>query len=556
MPLSHCRTFAHVSHLTGNIEAPFNSTRVAETRQKRGRNAAETRQSNHRPCLARLLYRWRASLACSIAAAPYGRLIVAAMAAALLRTRGAALLRLSRSTAPLRASTRAPLRASLASAAAGAPRPLPSSQGDPLGDRAFAWFRRYLAIRAAVYGVGGLAVLGGALYGWSVWSEAAVRRSMLRTFEDGGRPGWERGFDDSNADVARPELVAELAALLRPEVAREYVVVVGETGTGKSTAVRQAVRQLPWPKGVVYFDAPELLPKFGMRLAKTVGFSTETLDPWGAARRWLSGLSKTESDPKLKEEPLATWLVVQDALEEVAAQYLTKHGRPVTLVIDAADLIAKHDDKFFLRLQDFAKKCADNKSMTVAFVSSEGTVLPLLTESSAFSRAHAPFEVGDIPDADAVEYLTKRGVPRERAQVAVRTITGGRLWLLNYYVGAHLTKSDEAILREFQIDTRTIVNRQHLPTDHVLFRQLLDGPVHKDTAVTLVGKPVLDALVKANVLAVHPDRSHTFHSRHVVTFFTEEVAAADRRAEEVAAADRRAAEVAAAWWPPRWRLWS
>jgi hypothetical protein len=70
MPLSHCRTFTHVSHLTGNIEAPFNSTRVAETRQKRGRNAAETRQSNHRPCLARLLYRWRASLACFIAGAP------------------------------------------------------------------------------------------------------------------------------------------------------------------------------------------------------------------------------------------------------------------------------------------------------------------------------------------------------------------------------------------------------------------------------------------------------------------------------------------------------
>jgi len=283
-----------------------------------------------------------------------------------------------------------------------------------------------------------------------------------------------------------------------------------------------------------------------MRLAKAVGFSTETLDPWGAVRRWLSGLSKTESDPKLKEEPLATWLVVQDALEEVADAYKAKHGRPMTLVIDAADLVAKKGPDFFKDLQDFAKKCADNKSMTVVFVSSEGAVLPLLTGSSAFSRAHAPFEVGDIPDADAVDFLAKRGVPHERAQVAVRDITGGRLWLLNYYVGAHRTKSDDAILREFYNDTGKAVDLQHLPTDHLLFRQLLSGPVAERAASASVGNTALDALLKANILAVHPDRTHTFHSRHVVTFF----------AAEVAAADRRAAEMAAAWWPLRWRLWS
>ena len=494
-----------------------------------GRKAAEKRQSSRS----------------SIALLPNGRLIVAAMAATLLQRRGAALLRLGRSTTPLRASTRVPLRASLASGAAGAPRPLPSSHGDPLGDRAFTLFRRYLAIRAAVYGVGGAAVLGGVLYGWSVWSEAAVRRTMLRTFEAGGRPGWEADFDDSRAVIARPDIVAALATLLRPEFADDYVVVVGETGTGKSTAVRQAVRQLPWPKGVVYFDAPELLPKFGTHLAAAIGFNVHTVDPWGALRRWFSGVTKVESDPKLKEEPIATWTLVQGALFDVAKTYKAKHGRPMVLVVDAADLVAKKGPDFFKDLQDFAKKCADNKSMTVVFVSSESTVLPLLTESSAFSRAHAPFEVGDIPDADAVDFLAKRGVPRERAEVAVGAITGGRLWLLNYYVGAHRTKSDEAILREFQIDTKTMVNRQHLPTDHVLFRQLLYGPVHKDAAEALVGKPALDALVKTNVLAVHPNRSLTFHSRHVMTFF----------AVEVAAGDRQAVDKAAAWWPPRWRLW-
>jgi hypothetical protein len=119
--------------------------------------------------------------------------------------------------------------------------------------------------------------------------------------------------------------------------------------------VRQAACALPAPKGVVYFDAPELLPKFTTKLARAVGYTPHTVDPLGALRPWLSGLPTQEADPKLKEEPLATWIKVKNALEEAAKVYRAEHVRPTTLVIDTADMVTKRDAAFFGRLQGFAR---------------------------------------------------------------------------------------------------------------------------------------------------------------------------------------------------------
>ncbi len=60
--------------------------------------------------------------------------------------------------------------------------------------------------------------------------------------------------------------------LLRREVSDKYGVVMGEVGTGKSTAVRDAIMALEEPKGVVYFSCPTVLQDFGSKLAAAVGF--------------------------------------------------------------------------------------------------------------------------------------------------------------------------------------------------------------------------------------------------------------------------------------------
>ena len=59
--------------------------------------------------------------------------------------------------------------------------------------------------------------------------------------------------------VERPDVVQRIQAILQPnpeDKKYNYFVVVGETGTGKSSAIHEAVSGLPSPRGAVYFDAP------------------------------------------------------------------------------------------------------------------------------------------------------------------------------------------------------------------------------------------------------------------------------------------------------------
>ena len=144
--------------------------------------------------------------------------------------------------------------------------------------------------------------------------------------------------------------------------------------------MREAVRTLEYPRGAVYFSAPETPHKFSTGLARVVGYEAEVLDLVGALRRYFSQTTKEETTPRAKEEPLATWIPLSDALSDVASKYHAKHNRPMVLVIDAADYVAKEDPKFLQYLQNFAKSSADSNVLRVVFVTSEGTTLwPLIT---------------------------------------------------------------------------------------------------------------------------------------------------------------------------------
>jgi hypothetical protein len=177
-----------------------------------------------------------------------------------------------------------------------------------------------LALKWIMVGVGGVAVLIGGGEGARALVAAWEQRKVLRTFEDGERPtldAWESADDD--ADVARPALVATLTRVLRPaKTYGAFAVVVGEPGTGKLTAVRQAVRALPWPKGVVYVRAPSDVLQLGSVVGAAIGM--------GATPAEALTLS---------------WCDVRDVLEEVGLRYRLTHGQPVTLVLDGADGLAR-----------------------------------------------------------------------------------------------------------------------------------------------------------------------------------------------------------------------
>jgi hypothetical protein len=164
---------------------------------------------------------------------------------------------------------------------------------------------------------------------------------------------------------------------------------------------------------------------------RAVGFSPHIWDPFGAVRRFLSG----------SEESVASWEPLKEALEKVAFAFLQRHKRPLVLIIDAADLIAEDDPSFFRHLQGFAKAGAGKGTMRVVFVCSESAALSLLQSNSAW-RAK-PYEIGDVIDSLAIDYLVRRNVPADRATNAVATVTGGRYTLLTQYADAFTIKTVE-----------------------------------------------------------------------------------------------------------------
>ena len=102
-----------------------------------------------------------------------------------------------------------------------------------------------------------------------------------------------------------------------------------------------------------------------------------------------------------------------ETLESAAIKFVSvKDGTP-TLFIDGADLLAKHEEVLLQRLISHAKRLANASVLCIVFVSSEGSILPLVQEMSVASRCAKIFEVTDIDDKRATEYLLKQGIPKE-----------------------------------------------------------------------------------------------------------------------------------------------
>jgi KaiC/GvpD/RAD55 family RecA-like ATPase len=385
----------------------------------------------------------------------------------------------------------------------------------------FTLVKRSLAVKA------GLSLLGAGALGYTWWHNrpAVVAGNVLQTFESGGRPGWGEEFtDDAAADIKRLDVEAQLAELFFRPGRAGYVLIMGEHGTGKSTAVRRVVRNREGINGAVYVNVPDDLKKFGDAVSEAVGFTTETVDAEGGARRRINATTKEERTPKPSEEPMATWSAVSDSIKAAAIKFHDKHGRPAVLVIDSVELIAKEAPEFLTKLQNFAKQRTDSGTLRVVFISSDGSVLKQLKSQSAWSRAlKPPFEVGDIPDADAVEFLKGKGVAEEQAAEAVRVITGGRFALLTDYVAAYNAMGNKAAAAElFNAVEEQLSERVKLPRDHALFRALVEkGVVDAKAANALVSEDTRSALLAENILAAHYPRTkaYTFHSRYVETFF-------------------------------------
>ena len=378
-----------------------------------------------------------------------------------------------------------------------------------------------LRVRALLLGTGAVCTAGGTACFAYYYSEAGVSRHMCGVFEAGGAHGWDAiFFKDSLNHIPRAELHADLTKLLQPNEKAQYAVIVGAAGTGKSTAVRSAVRSLFERKGAVYFLPPTLLTSFSSELASVLGYYRPIR--WAdRVVRLVTGETKegvqTLGSP-LTAEPQATWSVLEPCLVKAAARYRAKHGKPAALVLDGMDLVSKKDPSFFLKMQDFAKKCADAGILSVVLVFSDGRALPLLQSSSAITRAGIIYEVGDVSDIDASVWLSKEyNVEAERAAKLVDSVAGGRFPLL--IMCGTSSKSVDAISRELDVKVREGLREVGVRPNAPLFRALLTmKAIAIDEAHELLPKAKVQELLNLNILSAHPDSTYTFHDRHVMRF--------------------------------------
>ena len=379
--------------------------------------------------------------------------------------------------------------------------------------------KRVLRVRALLLGTGAVCTAGGTACFAYYYSEAGVSRHICGVFEAGGAPGWDAiFFKDALKQIQRAELHNDLTQLLRPDKAAQYAVVVGAAGTGKSTAVRRAVRSLNEPKGAVYFLPPTLLASFSSELAGVLGYYRPIR--WAdRVVRLVTGETKEEAKaPPLAAEPQATWSALEPCLIKAAALYRAKHGVPAALVLDGMDLVAKKDPGFFLEVQDFAKKCADAGILSVVLVFSDGCALPLLESSSAISRADIVYEIGDVSDVDAVKWLTEAyNVDTSRATALVDSVAGGRFPLLR--MCGISTKSVDDLSNLLDRETKARLLRVGVIPTAPLFRALLSSrSVDKDVAHKLMPEYKVQELLRLNILSAHPDGTYAFHDRHVMRF--------------------------------------
>jgi hypothetical protein len=113
---------------------------------------------------------------------------------------------------------------------------------------------------------------------------------VLRAFEEG------RGLEAVYATVNRVALLDALLPILQPQDSACYVTIVGENGTGKTTAVKQALLARENPKGAVYFNCPASPAAFSTELASLIEYRPQ-LDLVGRTRRKAESITRKEKDP-------------------------------------------------------------------------------------------------------------------------------------------------------------------------------------------------------------------------------------------------------------------
>ncbi|KAF0424565.1 hypothetical protein F8M41_006508 [Gigaspora margarita] len=258
----------------------------------------------------------------------------------------------------------------------------------------------------------------------------------------------------SNKLVKRENLENSLKKILQLSLNR-YFLIVGEHGTGKTILVQNTILNLQVLKGVVHFECPSNAKEFANNLSKHLNCELYPFNLRDIIVQWTTNAIRREQDG---HSEYYSWNILSMQLLKAAKYYKEKYRRPMVLILDQVDRIAKKNYEFLEMLQDFAKNCADRGSLVIIFIASEG-----------LSRAVIAFEVGDISDEEAVKFLQNSGVDQKNAEVSLIEV----------------------------------------------------GRIDIEQAETIIPLNMIHKLVEVNIFKEHQDYTVSFHSRCVDTYFKE-----------------------------------
>lgn len=279
--------------------------------------------------------------------------------------------------------------------------------------------------RASVSSKLGVATLGSSLfvadavYAWYIESNRIPR--IVRAFEKGSKhltPLEKR----EHKYYPRPNIERELRSVISPPFFQSFNFITGEHGTGKTTAVRSVCQQIG--AGVVYTFLPPAATE--QDVVETIGEAVNyDFDPpggfWHRIRTRVFNYIPVRKEVGLKQ--------VLGDVAIAADRYQRKWNRPASLVIDNITDLVDNDSPTFEHLAKYAKYEGNQGRLAVTFVTSESdTPHPLATSSETF-RFGDVFEVPDLTDDEALEYL--KGISKKEIiyKEAVDFV-GGRMNLL------------------------------------------------------------------------------------------------------------------------------
>ncbi|CAG8628347.1 8774_t:CDS:2, partial [Gigaspora margarita] len=341
-------------------------------------------------------------------------------------------------------------------------------------------------------------------------SPKARDKKMMNVFKM-GKIYREVNLPVSEKLVKRENLENALKKILQLPL-NKYFLILDEHRTGKTTLVQNTILNLQEPKGVVYFECPSNVKEFAKNLSKHLDCELYPFKLRDVIVQWITNSTRKEQDDH-SEYP--NWNLLSMQLLNIAYYYMKEYKRPIVLILDQVDRIAKKDPEFLEILQDFAKDCADRGPLVIIFIATR----------SAWSRAAIPFEVGDISDEEAIKFLQNSGIDQKNAEVSVKYLAGGRFTLLKELQALNQINS-ENLFEEFKewLFTQIKMNlgMMGIPKDHEFFIKLIKlGHIDIEQAETIILLNTIHKLVEANILKEHKNYTVSFHSRYVDTYFKE-----------------------------------